>query len=142
MSESEDEEDDEKEIPFPLHSLPRGYREDIAEYPSDRLTLGQLRAIWPNPDEMAHMLRDARVMESNFASRPFWDESLKKVAAEMGDDKPLTSAEVFKAETEEDIRDLKTFYIKTGLAAGDHAAELLVRGLEEQGRNQLPPRPR
>jgi hypothetical protein len=95
----------------------------LVQFPSDHLTLGQLRASWPDPKALAEIVRAVRIMEENFALEGALPEGHK-----MAND-PL-----FKPDWDQDRRDLVDFYVHTGLATGKHAANLLIRSIEEQAR--------
>lgn len=91
------------------------------QFPSDRLTLGQLRASWPDPEMLGQIVRAVRVMEENFAL--------------LGASPPahtLAQDPLFKPDVDAVDRDLVDFYVHTGLATGEHMAQLLIRDIQEQ----------
>jgi hypothetical protein len=55
---------------------------------------------------------------------------------------PETKTPSAVEEHERDIDILTRWYLKTGLAAGPHEAQEMIRDIVEQGRRQAPGRPR
>jgi hypothetical protein len=112
---------------------PRRFREDTMNYPSDRLTMRQLRMFCPDPEDLGPLVNDIRIMESNLAQIAYARTYLPLLGH-----RPVIS----EKDAQKDFRDLKRFYVQIGLASGDHAAKLLIQDIEEQARNQVPDRPR
>jgi hypothetical protein len=113
------------------------FREDALEYPSDRLTLRQLRSLCPDPDLLARSIKEVRILEANFAVAAYGEACVQSEG-----ETPWKVSEMFPAETQSAFRDLKAFYVRAGLATGDHGAELLIRDIERQAKNQIAVRPR
>lgn len=120
---------DSKNAPFnPLFD-----EEENFDYPSDRLTLRDLRLVWPDPGEMEEVIGRARYAEHSLAEGVALDIDF----AARGE--PQSALPPLEMEIE-DRQYLKEFYVATGLATGDHAAELLIRGIEERARRQYQPK--
>ncbi len=111
---------------------PVGYQEEGFDYPSDRLTLGQLRLLWPDPETLGPLISRVREMENGFAIRGF-GEAHRAASGQLPLDY-LKNVAAFEESRKEDWRYLQDFYIHTGLATGDHAAELLIENIERRAK--------
>ncbi len=126
---------DSKNAPF----NPFLFEEENFDYPSDRLTLRHLRLLWPTPEEIGEVIEQVRHLENVYA----WGGALEVDEAAGRIPQPDPKAVAKLNEAWKDKRQfLKDFYIITGLASGEHAAELLIRGIEERARKQYPGMPR
>src|SRR4051812_33187046 len=92
-------------------------------FPSDNLTLGQLRASWPAPEDLAALIRAVRVMEEDVA-----------LLAVLPKGQEIATDPLIKPDVDKNIKDLTDFYVYTGLATGPHAPQLLIGSIEEQAR--------
>jgi hypothetical protein len=92
--------------------------------PGKGLTLGRLYELYGRIAEIKEVAGTILALESLVADTTYqWAR---------GREKPTR----FVKEHEEDITNLKNLYIETGLAAGPHHAEQLIREIENQARAQ------
>ena len=92
--------------------------------PGKGLTLGRLDELYGKIAKIQEVVSAIITFEHRIADTAYrWAR---------GQEKPTR----FVKEQEEDIRDLSNLYIETGLAAGPHHAEQIIRDIENQARAQ------
>lgn len=111
--------------------------EENFDYPSDRLTLRDLRLHWPEAAEMGEVIGRVRYLEHSLAEGIAVDIDYAARNEPRSDAKKSAELRESRKEARQFVKD---FYVQTGLAAGDHAAELLLRGIEERARKQYQPK--
>jgi hypothetical protein len=115
---------------------PLFYAEKNFAYPSDGLSLRELRLLWPEADDMGKVVGRVRFLEHHLVEGVAVD-----IDQGRGEGRPGSiSDKGLRQQYLDNCQELKEFYVTTGLASGDHAAELLIRDMEERARRQYRPR--